>query len=834
VKTIARILGFICLFFLVKGVAAQTLRTETGTPWTGARGVTLSVQELMDLQAQSAETNGPRIPREHEIELDRRNNPNSPLTDRWPVGAQERDGAPGGGNQTYATQTIGTSFLAANSSVSAFVPPDCNGDVGPTQILTVANGRVRVYSKAGVLGGLNVTTDVFFNSVRNSSSVSDPHVRYDRLTQRWFVVAINVASTNNRVLIAVSSGPTITNTSSFTFFYFQFNLVSPAGDAGKFLDYPTLGVDASALYIGGVRFNPNVFDGCPVFVVRKSSVLGAGPIVATAFRTAGGTSTGIYVPQGVHNDDPAATEGYFIGTDAGVYGAINVIRIGTPGGTPTMTALPAITIPLNSNPQLQVHQGAAANRRLDALDDRLFAAHIMQNKLTGASSLWTCHTSRANSSGVSSGTQNRNVTRWYQLTNLTTTPALAQSGTLYDNAATNPRGFWNGSIAMTGQGHAVLGCTSAGAAARADVAVAGRYSSDASGTLQTFNLATNSSTTYVAQATDGQRWGDYSQTVVDPNDNITAWTFQEYCDAANSWGLRVVQLKAPAPPPTASLNALPTVGNLASVTVNVIANSTPNNTAFFDPGADAGGPGWANHITATATGGIAVNGATFISPTQVNLDLNTTGVSAGTYTITIINPDGQTTTIPITISSTLPIELISFSARATENFCELDWVTASETNNDYFTIERSATGEEFEAVAKVKGAGTTTTLENYEYRDMQPHEGLSYYRLRQTDYDGTSTVSDIIPVDLKRSKFELTGISPDWNRQLVHVYFSDKNDQTLDYVIVDQLGKTVLNGRIQSNRGSNALRIDASSLAKGMYYFNIGTGEKGLSGKFYY
>jgi hypothetical protein len=703
VKTITRIFGFITLFFVHNAAVAQTLRTETGIPWAGERGVSLSVQELMQLQAQSPETNGPRVPREHVIDLDRRNNPEAPLTDHWPVGAQERGGRPGGGNEISATQTIGTSFLAANSSVSAFVPPDCNGDVGPTQILTVANGRVRVYSKAGVLGGLNVTTDVFFNSVRNGSSVSDPHVRYDRLTQRWFVVAINVASTNNRVLLAVSSGPTITNTSSFTFFHFQFNLVSPAGDAGKFLDYPTLGLDASALYIGGVRFTPTFFDGCPVFVVRKSSVLGAGPIVVSAFRNAGGTSSGIFVPQGVQNDDPTATEGYFIGTDAGVWGAVNVIRIGTPGGTPTMTALPAITIPLNSAPQLQPHQGAAANRRLDALDDRLFAAHIMRNKLTGASSLWTCHTSRANSSGVSSGTQNRNVTRWYQLGNLTTTPTLLQSGTLYDNAASNPRGFWNGSIAMTGQGHAVLGCTSAGSAARADVAVAGRYASDASGSLQTFNLATNSSTAYVAQNVDGQRWGDYSQTVVDPNDNMTAWTFQEYCDATNSWGLRVVQLRAPAPPPTASLNALPTVGSLSSVTVNVTASATPNNTAFFDPGADAGGPGWANHLTASATGGITVNSATFISPTQVNLDLNTAGIPSGTYTITITNPDGQTTTLPITVSSTLPIELISFSARATENYCELDWVTASETNNDYFTVERSTTGEEFEAVAKVKG-----------------------------------------------------------------------------------------------------------------------------------
>ena len=134
---------------------------------------------------------------------------------------------------------------------------------------------------------------------------------------------------------------------------------------------------------------------------------------------------------------------------------------------------------------------------------------------------------------------------------MTGTPTLIQSGTLYDNAGSNYRGFWNSSIAMSGQGHSVLGFSTASQVNYADAGVAGRYSSDASGALQPFVLATPSSTAYNVQAVDGQRWGDYSQVVVDPNDNMTMWTFQEYCNGTNSWGERVIQLIAPAPPPTA-------------------------------------------------------------------------------------------------------------------------------------------------------------------------------------------------------------------------------------------------------------------------------------------
>src|SRR5262249_10144588 len=139
--------------------------------------------------------------------------------------------------------------------------------------------------KNGVLGPLNTTTDNFFNSVKTSGSgTTDPHVRYDRLSRRWFVVMIDDIIRNNRVLIAVSSGPVITSSSSFTFFSFQHNTVAPTGDNNLFADYPTLGVDQHALYIGFNLFNTSDdYEGTTGFVVNKTNLL-AGNLRVTAFR----------------------------------------------------------------------------------------------------------------------------------------------------------------------------------------------------------------------------------------------------------------------------------------------------------------------------------------------------------------------------------------------------------------------------------------------------------------------------------------------------------------------------------------------------------------------
>jgi len=89
-----------------------------------------------------------------------------------------------------------------------------------------------------------------------------------------------------------------------------------------------------------------------------------------------------------------------------------------------------------------------------------------------------------------------------------------------------------------------LGAATPAPANFAGVATAGRLRTDASGSIQTPALAVVSSSAYnIGESPNPHRWGDFSQTVVDPNDDMTFWTFQEYCNSANSWGVQRFNLR---------------------------------------------------------------------------------------------------------------------------------------------------------------------------------------------------------------------------------------------------------------------------------------------------
>ena len=631
-----------------------TATQETGptTPWTGEAGITETVAEIMERTRRNGAATGPTQIREieaQEIEVERDDlgqNALSPELSIWPSppsggskpSAQPR--APGGPGQPDLPQTVGTSFLTTtvHDWVQGYLPPDTVGAVGPTQVLVCSNGSIKVFSKTGTLGGLSTDTATFFASVVNGSTPSDPQVKYDRLSGRWFVTMINV-SRPNRIMLAVSSGSTITSQSSFTFYQFQQDLVSPTGNTGQLADYPKVGVDANAIVVGCNMFTTTSFVGTTAWVIQKSSVLSGGPIVVTALRNLATTSqAGPYAPTGVDNDDPAATVSYIVGVDVLNFGLLQVRRISNPGGSPTVSGNLSVTVPTTSNSVSQACLGST--HPLDALDDRLFAAQIHKNRLTGVRSLWTAHNIQVNSSGTAVSSGGRNGSRWYQLDNLGTTPTLTQAGTLFDSAASNPHGYWIPSLAMSGQGHVAIGTSYANATTdRANVVVAGRLASDALGTLQAPTIAVTSTTNYNAQSTTTQRWGDYSDVVVDPTDDQTMWAFAEYCDQSNSWAVRAIQLKAP-PPATPNTSVPNTVAPGQSNVNLAITGTSTSGSAFYDTEAGM------NRIAAAfSETGITVNSIAWSDETHLTLNVSVSAAAAtGPRSLTITNPDGQVAT----------------------------------------------------------------------------------------------------------------------------------------------------------------------------------------------
>ncbi len=608
-----------------------------------------TVARIMERQAEAAPVSGPRFVQPRRAV--RRRGPATSVA-KAPAGTASPSARPAAGEP----QTLGVNFLGASLADTNTFPPDTMGAVGPTQFLVAVNGRVRSFSKATGLadGGLNADLDTFFASVRNAQPTNSPRVRYDRLSGRWFLTAISAGASfsNNRILIAMSSSGSISGGTVWTFYFFEHDLDAPTGDTNLYFDDNTLGMDSNALLIGGNLFDSvGAFQGTSVHAVRKSALISgiggdlAGSAGVVAYRNLTGTpgGAGPYTPQGVDSLSAASsTASWIIGVNnvLPVTSSLVLLKLtySAPGAWPPtgISGNMLLAVPTTALPLTVPHQGniGGTDGELDAVDDRLFDA-----KLRGGH-VWTAHNIAVDATGAGSDTGDRDGARWYEIDVSGGSPALVQSGTLYDPAASNPRFYWIPSIMVSGQGHAAIGASAAGATEFVNAVTAGRFASDPAGTLQSPLLFTASATAYNPAVDPGpaRRWGDYSYTSLDPNDDMTMWTIQEYCNATDSYGVRAVQLIAPAPATPASADPPTIASGQASVSVVVTGDSAAG-SGFFDPGA-----GYPNRLAATVPGGVAVNGVTVTSPTSVTLDLNTVGAPFGSRTVTITNPDGQSRT----------------------------------------------------------------------------------------------------------------------------------------------------------------------------------------------
>ncbi|MCK5856206.1 MAG: T9SS type A sorting domain-containing protein [Bacteroidales bacterium] len=176
-----------------------------------------------------------------------------------------------------------------------------------------------------------------------------------------------------------------------------------------------------------------------------------------------------------------------------------------------------------------------------------------------------------------------------------------------------------------------------------------------------------------------------------------------------------------------------------------------------------------------------------------------------------------------TTNNPLPIELLSFDAKANGAIVDLSWVTVTETNNEYFTIERSIDGTKWEAVLEKQGAGNSNQIISYSAVDFYPINGLSYYRLRQTDFDGSISWSNIVSVNFDGENHETSVLiypNPS-DGTLVNVVLGGFDKAKVLIEINDIVGHQVYS-KIYTNK--RAIQLDLSDLSSGVYFITTSWG----------
>jgi uncharacterized protein (DUF1501 family) len=179
---------------------------------------------------------------------------------------------------------------------------------------------------------------------------------------------------------------------------------------------------------------------------------------------------------------------------------------------------------------------------------------------------------------------------------------------------------------------------------------------------------------------------------------------------------------------------------------------------------------------------------------------------------------------PTCYAAAFPVGLLEFDAVVENNsVVRLNWQTATETNNDFFEVQRSEDGVVFERLSQVDGAGNSTTLRTYNTLDPRPFQGISYYRLKQVDFDGTFTYSDIRTVMISPDAGTEVKVKAYPNPASDFVTLSINSSEPLDAElnIMNTAGQLLRHEPLRLQLGINEHRLNLSELIDGFYYIEI-------------
>lgn len=176
------------------------------------------------------------------------------------------------------------------------------------------------------------------------------------------------------------------------------------------------------------------------------------------------------------------------------------------------------------------------------------------------------------------------------------------------------------------------------------------------------------------------------------------------------------------------------------------------------------------------------------------------------------------------VAGPLPIELLAFEGRPQGNAVALNWRTATEANNDFFTLERSHDGRAFEPIAKISGAGNAAVEQHYHYLDKAPFAGSNYYRLSQTDFDGATTYEGIVFVRFDGSGKDRLAVGNPITGQSLVVFYQANVPGAASLHLYNLDGRVMAHWEKPAEHGANLWHLPVEQLAPGVYCLQLQQG----------
>ncbi len=214
-----------------------------------------------------------------------------------------------------------------------------------------------------------------------------------------------------------------------------------------------------------------------------------------------------------------------------------------------------------------------------------------------------------------------------------------------------------------------------------------------------------------------------------------------------------------------------------------------------------------------------------------NIPVQSNGVKVFYY-ITAQSNSGRVVKKPLTapkgsyqfiVDGYVPAELVSFYAIQNGNKIELKWLTTSEKNNRGFEIQKFF--NDWKTIGFINGNGTTTEISNYKYCDDKPVKGKNIYRLKQIDFNGTSTISDIVEVSFTPLQFALEQNYPNPFNPVTVIKYSIPVKQFVELKIFNVLGNEIAKlVSEEKDAGSYSVSFNAADFSSGVYYYKLTSG----------